>query len=162
MKRHCIIARAAEILEARKDRSAWNKAVTADAIDLLEAIDDTIEGIYEKYRYTDEGGGDHVWELLKDPGRIEKAMLNGARNWREYSWGGGGLIYNGDIAKHYCTPSELEKTRHGERRPNNSEEWLDVQARALFQAAQRVKDAIRIARSKTYSMNADCYTWGHE
>ena len=44
------------------------------------------------------------------------------------------LIYNEDIAERLCTPSELKKTRHGERRPNAREEWLDTQARALFQA----------------------------
>lgn len=34
--------------------------------------------------------------------------------------------------------SELKKTRHGERRPNSREEWLDTQARALYQACNRV------------------------
>jgi hypothetical protein len=33
----------------------------------------------------------------------------------------------------------LKKTRNGEKKPNGNEEWLDVQARALFQAAQRIK-----------------------
>ena len=46
--------------------------------------------------------------------------------------------YGGDIAERLCTPSELKKTRHGERRPNSREEWLDTQARALHQAARRV------------------------
>ena len=51
------------------------------------------------------------------------------------------LIYNGDIAKLLCSPSELKRTRNGERRPNNREEWLDTQARALAQAAKRLIDA---------------------
>lgn len=29
-------------------------------------------------------------------------------------------------------------TRNGDRRPNSREEWLDVQARALYQAGARV------------------------
>lgn len=53
------------------------------------------------------------------------------------------LIYNGDIAKLLCSPSELKRTRNGERRPNNREEWLDTQARALAQAAKRLIDAAR-------------------
>lgn len=65
-------------------------------------------------------------------------MLNGAQDWGQYSWGGSALIYDGDIAEHLCCPSELKKNRHGERRPNSREEWLDVQARALYQACNRV------------------------
>lgn len=33
---------------------------------------------------------------------------------------------------------EGKKDRNGERRPNSREEWLDVQARALYQACNRV------------------------
>ena len=50
------------------------------------------------------------------------------------AWGGCSLIYNGDIAERLCTPSELKKTRNGERRPNDREMWLDTQTRALRQA----------------------------
>lgn len=53
--------------------------------------------------------------------------------------GGSALIYNADIAKHYCTPSELKKTHNGERKPNSREDWLDVQARALWQAALMIR-----------------------
>nr|DAP26633.1 MAG TPA: hypothetical protein [Bacteriophage sp.] len=70
-------------------------------------------------------------------------MLNGAQDWEQYSWGGSALIYDYDIAERLCCPSELKKTRNGERRPNSREEWLDVQARALYQAASRVVNAYR-------------------
>lgn len=69
---------------------------------------------------------------------LEGWLLNGASTWSEYSWGGSALIYNGDIAKRLCNPSELKRTHNGERRPNSREEWLDVQARALAQAAKRL------------------------
>lgn len=39
-----------------------------------------------------------------------------------------------DIRQHI----ENDKTRNGERRPNSREEWLDTQARALRQAANRI------------------------
>lgn len=39
-----------------------------------------------------------------------------------------------DIAKLLCTPSELKKTDYGRKLPNSTEDWLDVQARALYQA----------------------------
>lgn len=43
---------------------------------------------------------------------------------------------------------ELKKTREGERRPNSREEWLDVQARALTQAARVVRMAYQKAIKK--------------
>lgn len=111
-------------LESRKDRSAWNKGVTVYALELLDEIKEHIN-------YT--GKEPETWEEL------EKIALNGAENWNKYSWSGCSLIYNGDIAERLCTPSELKKTRNGERRPNSREEWLDVQTRALIQAYNRIK-----------------------
>ena len=66
---------------------------------------------------------------------LKKELLNGAANWRVYSEGGCALIYNADIAERLCSPSEYRKTRDGERAPNSRETWLEVQARALGQAA---------------------------
>ena len=110
-------------LGARKDRSAWSRGVNAYALELLEELKD--RAAYE--------GRD------PKPGKeCREWMLNGAQNWSEYSWGGSALICNGDIAERLCTPSELNKTRNGERRPNSREEWLDTQARALYQACNRV------------------------
>ena len=113
-------------LEARKDRSAWDKGVTAYAIDLLDQYQ-------ERAQYEGREAASRK--------ELEEWLLNGASTWGEYSWGGLALIYNGDIAKLLCSPSELKRTRNGERRPNNREEWLDTQARALAQAAKRLIDA---------------------
>lgn len=110
-------------LEARKDRSAWNKGVTAYAIDLLD-----------QYQERAELEGREAASRKE----LEEWLLNGASTWGEYSWGGSAQIYNGDIAKRLCNPSELKRTHNGERRPNSREEWLDVQARALAQAAKRL------------------------
>lgn len=114
-------------------RSAWDKGVAVYAEELLDELRDAILG---------------GWVDLEDMASeklVDRAMLNGAANWKEYSWGGRSLIYDGDIAERLCTPSELKKTRHGERRPNSREEWLDTQARALCQAAGRVRRGIRYA-----------------
>ena len=110
-------------LEARKDRSAWNRGVNDYAFELIEELERRAE--YEGHN-PEAGKECREW------------MLNGADDWNAYSWGGSSLIYNGDIAERLCSPSELKKTRDGERRPNSREEWLDVQARALFQACNRV------------------------
>ena len=111
-------------LETRKDRSAWDKGVAIYALELLDEIKESI----------DYNGKEP--ETLEE---LKRIVLNGAENWDEYSWGGCSLIYNADIAERLCTPSELKKTRNGERRPNSREEWLDVQARALRQAYSRIK-----------------------
>ena len=120
-------------VEARTGRSTWSKGVTAYALELVEGLEEAIDGGY--FDVND----------LKAPKLIERVLLNGASDWSQYSWGGSFLIYNGDIAERLCTPSELKKTRHGERRPNSREEWLDIQARALYQACNRVKKAVRAA-----------------
>lgn len=68
----------------------------------------------------------------------EKHLLNGADNWKEYSYGGCSLIYDEDICKRLCPPSVVAKTNFGKYRPNKHETWLDAQARALYQASRLV------------------------
>lgn len=109
------------IIEATNPRSAWNRGVKAYALELLEELPKNVE-----------------YGSIQSP---EADLLNGARDWNQYSWGGCSLIYDEDIAKRVCTPSELKKTRNGERRPNSREEWLDTQARALSQAARHIRRA---------------------
>lgn len=101
-------------IEARKTRSAWDKGVNLYALELLDNIRDL--------------------PAADSRQEIQNALLHGARDWREYSWGGCALIYNADIAERLCSPSELKRCRGGEWRPNRRENWLDVQARALYQA----------------------------
>lgn len=110
-------------LEARKDRSAWSKGVTVYALELLEEYQ-------ERAAYEGREAADRA--------EFKTWLLNSADSWESYSYGGSSLIYNGDIAERLCCPSEYKRTREGERRPNSREEWLDVQARALYQAACRL------------------------
>lgn len=123
----------AEIINGREQRSAWRRGVTAYALELLAEL---AEGMNGGYISADD---------LNTPADFSRVLLNGARDWSAYSWGGCSLIYNCDIAARLCCPSELKKTRDGERRPNSREEWLDVQARALAQAARVVRSAYRDA-----------------
>ncbi len=102
----------------RWSRSAWGRGLNAYVSDLLENISDDAD--------------------LDNANLLKKALLYGAGSWKNYSWSGCGLIYDADIAERLCNPTELKKTRHGERKPNPREEWLDTQARALFQAANRI------------------------
>lgn len=120
-----------EALEAMNTRSAWKRGVNAYALELLEELEEAISGGYFDA------------EDLDAPKLLDRQLLNGASDWAQYSWGGCSLIYNGEIAERLCSPSEFKKTRGGKWRPNSREEWLDVQARALYQAALRVKEAAR-------------------
>ena len=100
-------------LESHKARSAWSKGVKNYAIDLVDGLDDCLNITKEK-------------------------LLNGASDWSTYSYGGCALIYDADIAEALCSPSELKARRGGERQPNRSETWLDMQARALQQACSLI------------------------
>lgn len=118
-------------IESQNTRSAWNRGVKAYALELIEELE---EAITHGYFDADD---------LESPKLLERQLLNGASSWNEYSWGGCSLIYNGDIAERLCTPTELKKTRNGERKPNSNEEWLDTQARALWQASAAIARAAR-------------------
>ena len=119
-------------LETRKDRSAWNKGVTVYALELLDEVAEQI---------------DYTKKEPETRAEIKALALNGAKDWSQYSWGGSSLIYDCDIAERLCTPSELKKTKGGERRPNSQEEWLDTQARALYQAFRRLAIAWETANN---------------
>lgn len=125
MKKLSTVARADVLaaLDAEKPaRSHWGRAVQEDARDLVEGLEcDEIPTNYKE---------------------LCTLLLNGARDWAQWSWGGCGLVYDEEIAERYCTPSELARCRGGLRRPNSSEEWLDVQARAMSQAARLVRAAV--------------------
>lgn len=107
-------------IDARKCRSAWDRGVNLYASELLDKITEEVD-LYEE----DDG---------EMPEISQEWMMNGAADWRQYSYGGLSLCYNQDIAERLCTPSELKRTRGGLRQPNSRENWLDVQARALHQA----------------------------
>ena len=81
---------------------------------------------------------------LKDEGLevTEANLLNGASDWKQYSYGGNSCIYDWEIAERLATPSEIKsRTRKDgslNRNANARETWLDVQARALNQASKLV------------------------
>lgn len=102
--------------KAAKSRSAWERGVGEYAVELLDSFDC-------------DGDGDKQVEITME------LLLNGASDWKAYSYGGCSLIYDGDIAERVCCPSELKRSKNGERKPSANEEWLDVQARALYHAA---------------------------
>lgn len=115
-------------LNARHDRSAWDKAVTLYALDLLEDV---------------QWYANDAERLPLDGAELERWALNGASCWEQYSNGGCSICYDADIAARVCTPSELKRTDGGMNNPNSRETWLDVQARALYQACNRIRTICR-------------------
>ena len=115
-----------ELIKAIKEskaRSAWAKGVKWYALNLVEKS----------------------YQNATDIVKVNMAVyLNGAETWKEYSYGGCALIYDYDIAKLLCTPSELKKTDFGRKQPNGSVTWLDVQARALKQAHSLIAELIKV------------------
>lgn len=110
-------------IKESKARSAWAKGVKWYALNLVEKS----------------------YQNATDIVKVNMAVyLNGAETWKEYSYGGCALIYDYDIAKLLCTPSELKKTDFGRKQPNGSVTWLDVQARALKQAHSLIAELIKV------------------
>ena len=99
--------------------SAWKRGVIDTAIDMLCMIDD-------------------------DDITCNSSFYNGADSAINASYGGSFLVYDGDIAIRFCTTSELKRKKGGELSPNSRETWLDVQARAIFQARKLI---IRILKN---------------
>ena len=110
------------IITAMPARSAWRRGVKEYAIEMV---------------CNAEG------PPLSAVADLKKELLNGARTWKEYSYGGSALIYDADIAERLCSPSEYAKTRQGERAPNSRETWLDCQARALGRAATLIATVLK-------------------
>lgn len=107
----------------RNARSAWKRGVYDYALMLID----------NRYDVEDFHASD-----------LKEVLLNGARDWEQYSYGGNACIYDSDIAERLCTSSELKRRDYGRLKPNSREEWLDVQTRALYQAYNRI---VRIVRA---------------
>ena len=98
-------------------RSAWSRGVKDYAADLLDSL---------------------------EPGQpiTKESMLNGAKDWDQWAWGGCGLVYDYAIANVLCSPSELKRKKGGDLPPNSRESWLDVEARAASQACRAILRAV--------------------
>lgn len=113
--------RIAGVINGAKCRGAWQNGVKTYALMLLNWYKE---------------------EASENPLTLE-TMLNGAKDWKQYAYGGAGVAqcYNAAIAETLCSPSELKRTKGGAKAPNNNETWCDVEARALFRAWQAIKQA---------------------
>lgn len=125
MNKTILLKKLQQVKAGARPRSAWRRGVYDYAESLLDNLDPC-----EDY----------------NAATLRRALLNGAVNWREYSWGGCSKIYDSNIARALCNNTELKRTDGGRLPPNRQETWLDVQARALFQAAAILQDIVEAGR----------------
>ena len=127
---HSIILTVHTSILGHRVRGHWNNGVLAYADELLDKLFETV--VFDDVTPADIG----------DRARLEKCLLNGARDWREYSYSASALVCDLDIAERLLCPSELKRKRGGELEPGGGKTWLDVQARALYQACRIICDAM--------------------
>lgn len=119
-------------IKNEKARSCWDQGVKIQALEMVEELDDeTIDKI----------ANSNMKEVMS-------ILRNGADSWKAYSYGGCALIYDHEICERYATPSEIKRTRCGEKNPNGRESWLDVQARGCACASNLIYWALRQLTSK--------------
>ena len=107
----------------QKPRSCWAKGVKTYALMLLN-------------NFTAED-----FQSVSNSKELQALLLNGAKDWEQYSWSGNMFCCDASIAETLCTKKELVKTQYGALPPNRFEQWLDVQTRALYQAYIVIRDA---------------------
>ena len=130
-------------LTARRDKTYWERGVTKYALDLLYDLPLMME-LHLANNQT-------KWESGLT---LRALLLNGARDWKQFSYGGCALICDEQICDRLATPSEKIHCQYGRWRPNRNEEWLDVQARALAQAYARICSYVREAENETALQSA--------
>lgn len=134
-------------LEKHKATSAWDKGVKDYAEWMIDRLEENGATSWNGNK-NDLKSADYKWEYERNPRRID------FEDWKEESYNGSWDVYDGDIAKTLSTPSELKRLRYKEggwKKPNAREEWLDVQARALYQAAnllQNLYEEIKAEKAK--------------
>ena len=123
-------------LDASHGKSAWKFGVHCYAVDMFAE--------YVERR------GLNLWDETIRIGKItEEDLLNGAKDWKQYSHDGNARIYDSDICQRLCSQREQKRTQYGKLPPNDHEDWLDVQARALQEAACLVIKAVNRRKGKS-------------
>ena len=110
------------LLTQEKPRSAWSRGVNNIAVNIVSEILENADGNDAPHFYRVDDFSRHFYGV----------------SLREAVDGGCFLIYDYDIARNFCTPSELKRVKNGERNPNSRETWLDVMYRGAYQAIRHI------------------------
>ena len=109
-----LVAEAEKLIKS--ERSCWSRGVASLIRD-----------------YGEDVLGEHDGEIISARG-FYKLWHRGNDSLRDAVYAGSFDIWNYDIAKRLCTPSELKKSNEGVRNPNKRENWFDVETRAIYEA----------------------------
>lgn len=123
-------------LEERKEKSCWKR------------------GVNELARYILSNAMDNGRERV-ELANLREVLLNGAKDFAQYSQGGQLIIYNEDVAICLCSPSELRRCTAKDgalKDPNRREIWMDVQARAAGQAWRLIRDCAASCAETVYAV----------
>lgn len=110
------------LLIQEKSRSAWARGVNNVAVDIVSEILENANGSDALHFYHVDDFARHFYNVS-----LRKAVYGGCFYYYDY-----------DIAKNFCTPSELKRVKNGERNPNSRETWLDVLYRGAYQAIRHI------------------------
>ena len=110
------------LLTQEKPRSAWTRGVNNIALKIVSEILEEYDGNDAPHFNRADDFSKHFYGV----------------SLREAVDGGCFLIYDCDIARNFCTPSELKRIKNGERNPNSRETWLDVMYRGAYQAIRHI------------------------
>ena len=112
---------------------ARNKAVWEYGIEVLDSV---------------ATNGDDENRELWTQDKLRDLLLNGAfdyykpydeqAHWKRYSEGGCSLIWNIEIAQRVCTPNQYKKLEDKINSGDDTHDWIMIQARCLFDAAQLI------------------------
>lgn len=109
--------------------SKWGQGVKETALDILESLDMPNTVLPEHF------------------GPRRSLLLNGACDWRQYSYGGCAIVYNVSIAERFFTASEMRRYMapgHDASMAFRDESLLDMQTRALVQAERVISRHARM------------------
>ena len=110
------------IIMQEKPRSAWSRGVNNIAMNIVSEILENANGNDAPHFNCVDDFSRHFYNVS-----LREAVDNGYF-----------LTWDYDIARNFCTPSELKRTKNGERNPNSRETWLDVMYRGAYQAIRHI------------------------
>lgn len=121
-------------IENESYRSKWEQAVRDYALEMISQCDKTDITSYKQI-----------------PNHCNAASMTDYAIARDLSKGGCFEIYDADIAKRLCTPSQLKRVtrKDGTVRDLPRGSWIDVQTRAVYQAILLIKHAYFLCSQPT-------------
>ena len=120
--------------EQEKARGTYQKAVYLYAFELVDNIADNYISTAEEL------------EHLENITNLKERALNGASDWKQYSWGGSSLCYDYDILSRLFCPSIVKKYKNADT--VRGRHLLDYQATALSRAFSKINFIIKISKAE--------------